>query len=182
MALFVIVGASGSGKTSLSQRVASMNFTWTECISHTTRPMRNGEEDGKTYYFLDEKEFDQRYKDGRFAEYVEYDGNKYGISHAEIKRVMNISAHVFIIAEYNGYTQIKAQYPDAVGIFLHMSKEDCMANMLLRGDSLEKATRRIKTYDNEIANKGEFDYVVKNVRDKSSKTVDILLGIIRQYN
>jgi len=180
MSLFVIVGASGSGKTSLSHRVSELNV-WSECISHTTRPIRKGEIDGKTYYFVKDQTFDENLKGGKFAEYVEYDGYKYAISHEEIARVMDKSAHVFIIAEYNGYSQIKRLYPDAVGIFLHMSKEDCMANMLLRGDSLEKALRRISTYDEEISNKGEFDYVVKNVRGKSGKTVDILINIAKQY-
>lgn len=180
MALFVVVGASGSGKTSLSQRVSRANY-WTECISHTTRPMRDGEVEGETYYFVNMEEFKEMNDNKEFAEKVVYDGESYGISHKEIARVMEKSAHVFIIAEYNGYSQIKALYPNAVGIFLHMSKEDCMANMLLRGDSIAKATRRIKTYDEELANKGEFDYVVKNVRGKSSSTVDILRHIINQY-
>lgn len=181
MTLFIITGASGSGKTSLSGRVASQRY-WVECKSHTTRSPRVGEADGETYYFITKEKCKEMLNNDEFAEFVEYDGNNYGISKEEIKDKMKQSKHVFIIAEYNGYKQLKKLYPDAVGIFINSTKEQCMANMLLRGDSLEKATKRINTYDEEVSHKGEFDYVVKNVRDKSKYSVDILCNIINQYN
>jgi|SRR5690606_21575975 len=180
MAIFLITGASGSGKTSIAQMIQKSG-TWQECISTTTRPMRDGEVEGKTYYYVDKEQFEAMYENGEFAEKVEYDGNLYGITKKEIERVMSKGRHVFIIVEYNGYLQIKEQYPEAIGIFLYMDKEDCMANMLLRGDSLEKATARINTYDEEIVNRKYFDYVIKNVRGKMVSTVQIIRGIITQY-
>lgn len=181
MAIFTITAPSGAGKTSIAQMIQRQGV-WDECISHTTRPMRDGEVNGETYYFVFKKEFEEMVTYDEFAEQVEYDGNYYGVSNEEIERVMEKGKHVFIIVEYSGYLQIKEQYPESVGIFIYMSKEDCMANMLLRGDSLEKAISRISTYDEEIENRKHFDYVIKNVRGKMASITSIIHGIISQYS
>lgn len=181
MAIFLITAPSGAGKTSIMERVVRMmgnKNVLGECISHTTREMRDGEENGKTYYFKDKKKFDELDAEGYFAEKVVYDGNSYGVSKSEIDRVLKTHEHVYIIVEYNGYKQIKEVYPDAVGIFLHMSKEDCFANMLLRGDSFEKANKRIYTYEEEMANRVAYDYVIKNVRGQQTAVSHIITSIV----
>ena len=114
----------------------------------------------------------------KFIERVEYDGNYYGVSVDEVQSKMKNGKQVYIIVEHDGYKQIKEKYPDAVGVFLHMTKEECMANMLLRGDSLESATKRIQKYDSEMENLKEYDYVVKNVRNKFSQTASIITEIV----
>lgn len=183
MAVITITAPSGAGKTTIVKKLEASGI-WVEGVSATTRKIRkkDGEKEGVTYYYMPKEEFDARVDAGEFAEYVEYDGNKYGILHKEIDRVMLESKHIVIIVEYNGYKQIKELYPDSVNIFLHMTKEDCMANMLLRGDSLEDAEKRIAKYDDEIANRGEFDYVLKNVRDKEGTLGMILSYIVRQFD
>lgn len=180
MAIFLITAPSGAGKTTIADKIAKLGV-WKECISNTTRPMREGEVYGKTYYFTKSEDFEDADTMGVFAESVRYDGHSYGITHEEIERVMGTGKHVYIIVEHGGYKQIKKLYPDAIGIFLHMSKEDCMANMLLRGDSLEKATKRINKYDDEIKNRGEYDYVVKNVRGQMDNVIYVIRYILTQY-
>jgi guanylate kinase len=180
MGIFLITAPSGAGKTTMVKELQSQGI-WEECISHTTRPMRDGEINGDTYHFVEEDDFVEAYQAGEFAEKVEYDGNYYGITHEEINRVIKNGKHVAIIVEYEGYKQIKELYPEAIGIFLYMSKEDCMANMLLRGDSLEKATSRINKYEDEMKNRNEYDYVVKNVRNKREYTSSIIKSILFQY-
>lgn len=182
MALFLITAPSGAGKTTIAQSLRD-NDAWKECISHTTRDMREGEKAGETYYFIQNEQFLNMLKNNEFAEHVEYEEGKfYGVTNEEINRVRKKSKHQYIIVEYNGYKQIKEKYPDAIGIFLHMSKEDCLANMLLRGDSLEKALARIEKYDEEMKNRDKFDYVVKNVRNKQFATVSLIKSIIMQYS
>lgn len=180
MAMFIITGASGSGKTTLAKLLQERR-TWKECISHTTRPMRDNEKDEETYYFISEDKFLEMSADGDFAEEVEYDGYRYGISIDEIDRVHDEHNHMFIILEYGGYKQIKKLYPEAIGIFIYMSKEDCMANMLLRGDTLSKSLSRILTYEDEIENRNEYDYVIKNVRGQVEATLLIIHHIVAQY-
>lgn len=182
MALILLTAPSGTGKTSIMEMVQNYlgKHALLECVSHTTRPMRDGEVDGKTYYYIDKDYFQVGIDGGEFAEYIEYDGHLYGISVEEIKRRMNEAENVYIIVNYDGYKQVKEKFPDAVGIFLHMSKEDCMANMLLRGDSIENAVARIELYDDEMKNRVDYDYVIKNVRDKQMFTRNIITGIIYQ--
>ncbi|AYP68310.1 guanylate kinase [Bacillus phage vB_BcoS-136] len=179
--IFLITAPSGTGKTTVAQKLQKLGL-WNECISHTSRPMRDGEIDGVTYYFKDKSEMHDMIENEEFAEYVTYDGHKYGITHKEIERVMTKGKHVFIIVEHDGYRQVKALYPDAVGIFLYMSKEDCLANMLLRGDNLERAMKRISTYDEEMKNRDKYDYVLKNVRGKIHELESMLHAIVRSYN
>jgi guanylate kinase len=181
LAIFLITAPSGAGKTETMKLVAKYTGNIGECISDTTRPMRKGEQNGFTYYFRSGLEFETMVDNGEFAEQVEYDGNLYGIRKSEINRVLGKHKHVYIIVEYGGYTQVKEAYPDAVGIFLHMGKEDCLANMLLRGDTMEKALKRIATYEDEMANRHEYDYVIKNVRGKMDATARVITAITQQY-
>lgn len=174
MTLFLITAPSGSGKTTLANFVGNY---WKECVSHTTRPMREGEVNGVTYYFGNKEEFEMI----DMLETVTYDGNLYGLSKKEVNHVMKQNKHAYVIVEHDGYKQIKEKFPEAVGIFLYMSKEDCLANMLLRGDSVEKATGRLGLYDNEIKNRNDYDYVIKNVRGHLLQTANILKSIIGQY-
>ncbi|GIN25417.1 guanylate kinase [Bacillus sp. FSL W8-0445] len=183
MALFIITAPSGAGKTTIMNEIKNYTEMIGECISTTTRPIRKGEVDGESYYFLTKKEFTSAINDGEFAEHVVYGGHYYGITKYQIETVLKKYNHAYIIADYHGYEQLKEVYPDAVGIFLHMSKEDCLANMLLRGDAIEQSLSRIETYENEMKNRDKFDYVVKNVRGKGMRfTVQIILNIINQYS
>lgn len=178
--IFIIVGSSGSGKTTIASKLEKLGY-WKECISHTTRPMRNGEVNGKTYYFVYEKEFNSMLGNGEFAESIEYDSNKYGISKRELERLLDSDTDIFIIAENGGFRQIKEQYPDAISIFIHASMEDCIDNMLNRGDTLDSAMRRMNTYYDELSHKSEYDYVIKNIYGKLDETVDIVKNIFFQY-
>ena len=179
MALFLISAPSGAGKTTLVKDLQGKNF-WTECISHTTRPMREGEEEGVTYHYVDMKEFLRMDYRNEFAEVVTYDGNKYGITKSEIADESKHKKHKCIIVDHDGYQQLKTLYPKSVGIFLYMTKEECLANMLLRGDSIEKALKRIETYDNELKNSIAYDYVVKNIQGNFGSTATILTSIVLQ--
>lgn len=181
MAMFLVTGVSGAGKTTLVKNLQDEHI-FKECISHTTREMREGEEDGLQYYFVDKDEFKKMLSNGEFAEFVTYDGNSYAVSKAEIEGVMKSGYDVCIIVDNNGYRQLKEIYPDAIGIFLYMSKEDCLANMLLRGDSIEKAMARIDKYDDEMKNKDEYDYVIKNIRGKYQHMANIISSICKQYS
>ena len=179
--LFLITAPSGAGKTSIMEELKRYmgEGVLSECVSHTTRPMRDGEIDGVSYHFVNDKEFENLEILEAFAETVMYDGHKYGISKDEIEN--KETKHTYIIVNFDGYEQVKQVYPDAVGIFLYMRKEDCMANMLLRGDSFDKALSRIELYEDEIKNRVYFDYVVKNVRDKFNETKNIIAHIIGQH-
>lgn len=180
MSIFLITAPSGAGKTTIADIIAKQG-NWNECISHTTRPMREGEVEGKTYYFTDIENFEDAYSMGEFAERVTYDGQYYGITHSEISRVLDAGKHVYIIVEYEGYKQVKELYPEAIGIFLYMTQEECVQNMLSRGDSTNGVEKRSSTYEREMKNRWNYDYVIRNVKNKQSATVSIINAIISCY-
>lgn len=171
--LFCITGPSGSGKTTIMR-----NIMKNELLSFTTRPMREGEVEGKDYKFIDYSNYIQLAGRGELAEYTQYDGNYYGLSMEEIYTKLK-SNHAFFICDNNGFNQIKDKYDNIVSIFLYSSFADCFANMSSRGDSVEKIGNRLSTYHNELTNKGQYDYVVKNLRGYQHLTENILEYIIR---
>lgn len=170
--LFCVTGPSGSGKTSIMREVMD-----NELLSFTTRPMRENEANGKDYIFLKKELFQNMLKGGALAEYTEYDGNHYGLTLEELYSKLD-EGNAFFICDNNGFNQVKEKYNKIVSIFLYADKEDCEANMTSRGDSDGKVGSRISTYNDEVANKGQYDYVVKNIRGNKRHTVETISWIV----
>lgn len=171
--LFCITGPSGSGKTSIMREVMDNELT-----SFTTRPMREGEVDGKDYIFIKEEQFQNMLDSGALAEHTGYGGNHYGLTLEELYFKLQDNSNAFFICDNHGFNQIKEKYDKIVSIFLYANKEDCKFNMYDRGDTVEKVESRLSTYDNEVANKGQYDYVVKNIRGNRRYTVETIAWII----
>lgn len=169
--LFVVVGPSGSGKTSLFRKIMP-----NEIRSFTTRAPRKGETE-KDYNFISKNRFDKMLKENGLIEYTEYDGNFYGISKNELQSNMNL-AHGFVVVDRNGMEQLNAYYDNCINVHIYATKEDCLVNMLDRGDSLEKALKRLETYEQEVEADNMFDYVIKNVRHNFSHTYESLSYIV----
>lgn len=171
--LFCITGPSGSGKTFLMKSVMK-----NEVGSCTSREMRKGEINGREYSFFTREDMQWMVDKKELAEYTEYDGNLYGTTNQELKDRLD-NNHAYVICDNHGFKQFKECHDRVVSIFLYSDKEDCFDNMRFgRGDSFEKALSRIATYDEEVSNKGQYDYVVKNLRGRSLHTIAILKQIV----
>jgi guanylate kinase len=170
--LFCITGPSGSGKTTIMKEV--MN---NEVGSFTTRPMRTGEVQGREYNFISGDEFGRMFSNRELAEWTKYDGNYYGTSLEELHSKL-AKGHAYVICDNHGFEQFKEVYDNVVSIFLYAEDIDCVDNMLGRGDSTTKVQGRINTYHDEMANRGQYDYVVKNVRGYKPVTIDVVRSII----
>lgn len=170
--LFCITGPSGSGKTSIMKEVMD-----NEVGSCTTRAMREGEVDGREYDFISRKEFLELIVMDELAEFTEYSGNYYGTTKDELIKKISLG-HAYVICDNHGFKQFKDKYHTIVSIFLYADKEDCLNNMLDRGDSDEKARFRLFTYNDEISNKCQYDYVVKNIKGNKRHTIEILSWIV----
>jgi guanylate kinase len=170
--LFTVTGPSGSGKTTIFRSILN-----NELLSFTTRPMREGEVNGVDYLFISKEEFDELYEDGVLAEWTEYDGRYYGLTMEEINDKLS-HGHAFFVCDNHGYHQVVDKYDNIVSIFLYADKEDCEDNMLDRGDEEGRVKGRLSTYHSEVANRGEYDYVIKNIRGHQEMTREIVAEIV----
>lgn len=161
--VFVVSGPSGAGKTSLCSEVLR-RLSWIRVsVSHTTRPPRPGEQDGKDYYFVDRGAFERMIEQGLFLEWAEVHGYLYGSSIENVLQRQNHGALLFEV-DCKGAMQIRARVPDAVLIFvLTPSPKDLLERIRKRGDvSKSDLEVRLRTARQEIRSLAAFDYLVIN--------------------
>lgn len=180
----VISSPSGAGKTTLSQMLLKdgkpgrFGFS----VSHTTRPPRAGEINGKDYYFIDRATFRKMITDGEFAEYARVHGNYYGTSIEEIRRrkTENSSGIIFDI-DYQGARQIKEKFPETLAIFiLPPSIHELRRRLKKRGTESKKNLEiRLKNAIREIRSYKIFDYIVTN--DKLETAYGNIAAIIKAH-
>jgi guanylate kinase len=104
---FVVSGPSGVGKTSLLRRVVDEEPAARFSISHTTRPPREGEQDGRDYRFTTVEKFRALIDEGSFLEWAEYQGNLYGTSRAAVEQVIRRGLDVILEVEVQGARQLR---------------------------------------------------------------------------
>jgi guanylate kinase len=103
--ILTLTGPSCSGKSTLEKMLKQAGFE--NVISTTTRPMREGEVNGKSYYFIDKSEFKRLDACGAFVETVHFNGNYYGVSAKEVERVFAMNRPVVVVVEPEGLRQIR---------------------------------------------------------------------------
>jgi guanylate kinase len=162
--LFMVVAPSGAGKSSLVNALLTREPDLRLSISYTTRTPRPGEVEEQHYYFISVEEFLERKSKNEFLECAEVHGNYYGSSRVLINQYMQAGSDVVLEIDWQGAQQVKAQFPEAVGIFiLPPSIEDLAKRLKKRGqDSAQVITRRLLAAGGEIAHAPEFEYVIIN--------------------
>jgi guanylate kinase len=130
-------------------------------VSATTRPPREGEVDGRDYWFLSPEEFDQRVAQGDFVEHAVYAGNRYGTLRSELARP---ARGIVLEIDLQGARQVREALPEAVQIFIEPpSLEDLRSRLEARGsDTPEQIRERLAVAPEELAAKEEFAYRVVN--------------------
>jgi len=103
--ILTLTGPSCSGKSTLEARLKQAGFE--NVISTTTRPMRKGEVDGQSYYFVSPEAFKKNAAEGAYIEQVEFNGNLYGVSACEVERVFAKSKPVVVVVEPEGLRQVR---------------------------------------------------------------------------
>lgn len=147
--------------------------------SHTTRPQRFGEEEGREYFFISQDEFQQRIEAGDFLEYANVHGNLYGTSLAESRKVFNTGKDLVVEVDVQGALQIMDRIEDAsVSIFiLPPSFEVLRARLTARAtEDQEELQTRLKNSFSEVMQYSKFDYVIVN--DNLSTAARQLCSII----
>ncbi|HXF08056.1 MAG TPA: guanylate kinase [Candidatus Acidoferrales bacterium] len=162
--LFVIAAPSGAGKTSLVQALMAADPGLRFSVSHTTRPPRPGEVDGRDYHFVDPETFRRMVAEDAFLEHAEVFGRSYGTSRAAVEARLAAGEDVILEIDWQGARQIRTLMPACVSIFiLPPSRVELERRLRGRGtDDAEVIERRLALAVAEMRHYGEFEYLVVN--------------------
>lgn len=162
--LYTLSAPSGAGKTSLVAALADGSTTVKVSVSHTTRPRRPGEVDGKNYHFASESEFSEMLDQGAFLEHATVFGNCYGTSRQWVEQQLATGIDVILEIDWQGAQQIKRQAPNSQAIFiLPPSLEALQQRLTSRGqDDEDIIARRMAAALQEMSHYHESDYLVIN--------------------
>jgi guanylate kinase len=175
--IFVITGASGSGKTSLVRHVLGNLKDVQFAVSHTIREMRSSEEEGRDYYFVSDSEFKQMIKEEKFVEWAIVHGNYYGTSRREIEK-KGALGDLLLDIDVQGAQQVKSRIKKAVFIFiLPPSFQELQRRIKGRGqDDADSIRIRLDVARKEIRAYPEFDYIIINDQlDKAAKELESII-------
>ncbi|MGL4574606.1 MAG: guanylate kinase [Burkholderiaceae bacterium] len=162
--VFMVIAPSGAGKSSLVNALLAKDAHVRLSISHTTRPPRPAETDGKQYHFVDVPTFKKLRSEGEFLEWAEVHGNFYATSKRWIEEQTAVGEDVLLEIDWQGARQVKKRFTDAVGIFILPPSIEALEHRLrTRGqDSEAVIARRLLAAGSEIAHAPECEYVIIN--------------------
>lgn len=175
----VLCAPSGAGKSTIASAVLAAEPRLAFSISHTTRPPRGAEVDGREYHFVDDQTFDRLVASDAFAEWAHVHDRRYGTSHAEITRLADEGRDILFDIDVQGAEQLLAAYPDAVSIFLlPPSFEELERRLRGRGtDSEAQLDTRLRNARTELAAVERFTYLIVN--DRVDDAVASFLAVLR---
>jgi len=162
--LLVLSSPSGGGKTTIAQSLLRVRDDLGYSVSATTRPRREGEQDGADYHFLTRDEFLRRVDAGEFLEWATYAGNLYGTLRSEIDRIFARGRSAVLDLEIEGARQIRTAFPNSLHLFvLPPSAEVLMERLTGRNtENLDLLRKRLTRASDELAAVAEYDYAIVN--------------------
>lgn len=176
--LFIVSAPSGTGKTTLVERLVQLVPRLHLSRSYTSRPARHGERDGVDYNFISRDRFEQMARDGEFLEWADVFGNYYGTCAADTERYLAGGDDVVLVIDVKGARQVRSRGIETVGIFV-LPPSLVILEQRLRGrskDSEEQIRRRLAVASTEVAEYAQYEYVVIN--DEVDAAVDRLRAIV----
>ncbi len=169
---------SGTGKTTLVERLVQLVPNLQMSRSYTSRPARPGERDGLDYNFISRERFEAMAADGAFLEYADVFGNYYGTAAADTEATLASSQDLVLVIDVQGARQVRSRGIESVGIFVLPPSAAILAQRL-RGrskDSEEEIGRRLDVACREVHECATYEYVVVN--DALDAAVDRLRAIV----
>ncbi len=162
--LFILSAPSGTGKTSLIKALSQTDIDLSLSVSYTSRSMRLGEVEGRDYYFVKHKIFEQMLEHGEFLESAEVYGNLYGTSQKWINKAIDSGQDILLEIDTQGAQQVRRFFSNAVSIFvLPPSIKVLETRLRNRNQDCEEAiARRMAAARQEISHVREYDYVIIN--------------------
>lgn len=162
--LVIISAPSGGGKTSIVAALLARELTLAVSVSHTTRAMRPGEQDGANYYFVSRDRFVAMRDAGEFLESADVFGNLYGTSQSGVQGQLDSGSDVILEIDWQGARQVRNAFPDVVSIFIvPPSREVLHKRLNARGqDDATVISTRMAQAISEMSNYRDYDYLVVN--------------------
>ena len=162
--LYAVAAPSGAGKSTLVKALLELDAHLAVSVSHTTRPPRGQEVDGREYHFVDEPTFRAMIERGEFVEWAEVHGHLYGTSRGAIEDRITGGHDVLLEIDWQGALQIKRLFPNAVLIFiLPPGWDELRLRLERRGeDDAETIEQRMANARIEVSKADQFDFVIIN--------------------
>jgi len=162
--LFVLSAPSGTGKTTLGNKLLKSNQKLVRSVSVTTRKPRRGEKEGKDYYFISRKEFDRLKRTRGLLEWTTYTHALYGTPIAPLKAMLQEGKDILLLLDVHGARSVKRYFKQATTIFL-LPPSFAVLKERLAGRRTEKRRerhKRLQIAQKEMAQAASFDYVIVN--------------------
>jgi guanylate kinase len=175
----VLSAASGTGKTTLGQRLIKRFPEIKLSVSYTTRAPRPGEQNGVDYYFVSTTQFEEMVHQNAFIEWAQVHGNMYGTAFSEVSRRLDQGDDVLLDIDVQGGKSIRDRLPDSLLVFLlPPSLAELRRRLSSRGtDSAEQVQLRLLNARREIEAATIYDYLVIN--DDIDSASQTLAGVVQ---
>ncbi|MBN2095971.1 guanylate kinase [Candidatus Peregrinibacteria bacterium] len=182
--LFLLVGPSGSGKSSVLMELKKAHPEYTYPLSATTRPMREGEKDGDIYHFYSKEDFEKGIENGEFLEYaVVHQDHYYGLIRQPVIDSLGKGETVVREVDIQGFENIRTKIPvkNLITIFITVpNKQELIDRIVNRAAiSEDELKKRLESMHREFALARECDYLVENKQGELKKTVEKVAEIIK---
>ena len=176
--LIVISGFSGAGKGTIIRLLLEGHDDYCLSVSVTTRAPREGEVNGRDYFFITRDEFDRLVEENGLLEHAIYVENGYGTPRKYVEDELSKGRNVILEIETQGALQIKERFPDAVLIFITApSMEELEKRLRDRGTESEETIRkRLSRTEEERALMDRYDHIVVN--DEAARAADEIHGLV----
>ena len=162
--LFILSAPSGAGKSTLYKALLKQDEKVRISVSHTTREPREGEEDGREYFFTDPETFLDMIAEDAFFEHAQVFDNYYGTSKTSIFNMLEQGLDVILEIDWQGARQVRQLYSEAIGIFILPPSLQALEERL-KGratDTDDVIQRRMAKAVNEMSHYNEYDFVIVN--------------------
>jgi len=185
--LIVLSAPSGTGKTSVCRKLLKRNPKWKFSVSATTRPLRNGEVEGKDYIQMSNEKFEHFVKFGDFLEWEWVHGNKYGTPIGPLEDVLDSGDIMLLDIDVKGGLNVMDEFPDeSIGIFIEPPGDDLAEQLEILEERLNKRgnepskliKQRLKRFPIEIEYKMDFKY--QFINENLDETVKVIEQIIME--
>lgn len=176
--LLIISGLSAAGKGTIAKAITDQFENYVLSISATTRDMRKGEVDGKSYFFLSKNEFEEMIKKDELLEYASYVGNFYGTPKKYVIDRLNEGKNVILEIEMQGALKVKKIFDEAILIFfLPKDAKTQYQRLIYRGrENKEQIEKRLTQAVLDASYAKQYDFILVNYNLEGS--IDDIKNIV----